>query len=219
MNSMFPILAIETSGDLCSTAVMINEKSYSEINILQKHIHSEKLLLMIEQVLKSVDLSINEIKQIAFSSGPGSFTGLRIGLAAAKGLALGADLPLVPVPTFDAYAFKISETLEENSIFGIVNNVNTDELYSAVYKKKVNRNLETIKELYLIKKEDFNEFAFSLDAVYGNFSHPKVFNKSTFPSAVNIADWAYLFGEELLTYEYDYLEPNYFKKFAAKVKK
>lgn len=219
MNNPFPILAVETSGDLCSTAVMLDEKTFSEINILQKHIHSEKLMLMIEQVLNLFDLSISEISQIAFSSGPGSFTGLRIGLSAVKGIAFGADKPLVPVPTFDAFAYKISNTLKNNSSFGLANNVNTEELYYSIYEKRDGNKLEIVKELSLIRKDEFEENTKDVEYIFGNFSHEKVFNKTSILSAVNIAEWAYLFGQELLTYNFDYLEPNYFKKFVAKVKK
>ena len=219
MNNPFPILAVETSGDLCSTAVMLDEKTFSEINILQKHIHSEKLMLMVQQTLDSVDLPINKISQIAFSSGPGSFTGLRIGLSAVKGIAFGADKPLVPVPTFDAFAYKISNALKNNSSFGLANNVNTEELYFSVYKKIKRNKLEIVKELSLIRKDKFEENTRDIEYIFGNFSHKKVFNQTSILSAVNIAEWAYLFGKELVTYNFDYLEPNYFKKFVAKVKK
>lgn len=217
MNNPFPILAVETSGDLCSVAVMFDEKNYSEINILQKHIHSEKLLLMIEYVLTTSNLLINDISQIAVSIGPGSFTGLRIGLAAVKGIAFGSEKPIVPVPTFDAFAFKIS-TLINNAKFAIINNVNTDELYYAEYEKINGEKIRSIKELSLIRKDELETITKDVEYIYGNFSHPKVFNKTAFPSALDIAKWAYLFGKELLTYNYDYLEPNYFKKFTAKVK-
>jgi tRNA threonylcarbamoyladenosine biosynthesis protein TsaB len=219
MNDPFPILAVETSGDLCSTAVMLDEKTYSEINILQKHIHSEKLMSMLKQVLDSVDLSINEISQIVFSSGPGSFTGLRIGLSAVKGIAFGAEKPVMPVPTFDALAYQISKMLNSGSDFGIVSNVNTEELYYSVYRKIEDKKLEMVKELSLIRKDEFEDNTKDIKYIFGNFSHKKVFNKTPILSAVNIAEWAYLFGKELLTYDFDYLEPNYFKKFVAKVKK
>lgn len=218
MNNQFPILAVETSGDLCSVAVMLDENKYSEINILQKHIHSEKLILMIDQVLSSVELSINDISQIAVSIGPGSFTGLRIGLAAVKGIAFGAQKPITAVPTFEAFAFKISQSIN-NIKFAVVNNVNTDELYYAEYQKLNDGKIGIIKELSIIKKDEIENHSKNVEFIYGNFLHPKVFNKSAFPTALNIAEWAYLFGKELLTYNYDYLEPNYFKKFTAKVKK
>ena len=219
MNKIFPILAVETSGDLCSTAIMLDEKTYSEINILQKHIHSEKLILMIKQVLESVNLTVADLSQIAFSSGPGSFTGLRIGLSAIKGIAFGADKPLIAVPTFDSYALKVCNYLEVNSTFAIVSNVNTEELYFASYKKLDNKKVEIIENISLIKKEEFESYLDDKRFAFGNFSHEKVFKEADIPTARNIAEWAYLFGQELLTYDYDYLEPNYFKKFVAKVKK
>ena len=89
------VLAVETSGLLCSVAALINEKEFSEVNINQKYIHSDKLIEIIDTTLNSVDLKLNDMKHIAISVGPGSFTGLRVGLSAVKGIALGASLPVV----------------------------------------------------------------------------------------------------------------------------
>src|SRR4030042_6611650 len=102
MKVQLPILAIETSGELCSTAVMLSEQSFVEMNILKKHVHSQKLFDMIDLVLKNANVELKDIACIAVSIGPGSFTGLRIGLSAAKGMAVGANLPIVPVPSFQA---------------------------------------------------------------------------------------------------------------------
>jgi len=173
---------------------------------------------MIEQVLNSAELSMNEISQIAVSIGPGSFTGLRIGLAAVKGIAFGAQKPITAVPTFEAFAFKISQSIN-NVKFAVVNNVNTDELYYEEYRKLNDGRIEIVKELSLIKKDEFENHSKNVEFIYGNFLHPKIFNKTSICTAFDIANWAYLFGKELLTYNYDYLEPNYFKKFTARVKK
>ncbi|MCK5458218.1 MAG: tRNA (adenosine(37)-N6)-threonylcarbamoyltransferase complex dimerization subunit type 1 TsaB, partial [Melioribacteraceae bacterium] len=102
------ILSIETSGELCSVALYFSEQKYDERNILMKHIHSEKLVPMIEELLNSNSVKTNELDWIAVSNGPGSFTGLRIGMTTAKGLAFASNLPILPVPTFDALSLQIS---------------------------------------------------------------------------------------------------------------
>jgi tRNA threonylcarbamoyladenosine biosynthesis protein TsaB len=78
-----PILAIETSGNNCSAALYYNENEAFEKTITGKHIHSQKLLTMIDELLIEKKISIKSIKSIAISVGPGSFTGLRIGMSVA----------------------------------------------------------------------------------------------------------------------------------------
>ncbi|MBI9070018.1 MAG: tRNA (adenosine(37)-N6)-threonylcarbamoyltransferase complex dimerization subunit type 1 TsaB [Melioribacteraceae bacterium] len=213
---MIPILSIETTGELCSAAVMLDAKTYVEKNIKMKHIHSEKLVLMIEDVLRESGLKVNDLKAVAVSLGPGSFTGLRIGMATAKGLAFGANIPIIPVPTFEALAFQINNYLPENIKFNIVNNVNIDEVY---YGKFIadNKNAEYISELSLVKKSEIEGKLKADELVFGDFI--KEGKNISSPNAISIAKWAVLFGENSATHDYDYLEPTYMKNFVAKVKK
>ncbi|MCF8241600.1 MAG: tRNA (adenosine(37)-N6)-threonylcarbamoyltransferase complex dimerization subunit type 1 TsaB [Melioribacteraceae bacterium] len=216
MADLKKILAVETSGNLCSTALMLNEKDFLEYNIHKKHIHSQKLLSCIENLLKDANMSLEELDALAVSSGPGSFTGLRIGMAAVKGLALGAGLPIIPVPTFDAFAFEISYYLTEGSRFAIANKVNVDEVYFASYIKS-GESFSCTEELKLIEAETIDErFSLKYDSVYGDAVKNNMRNISS-PRAVSVGRWSYIFGKDLLTYNFDYLEPNYLKKFIVKV--
>ncbi|HTP11993.1 MAG TPA: tRNA (adenosine(37)-N6)-threonylcarbamoyltransferase complex dimerization subunit type 1 TsaB [Bacteroidota bacterium] len=98
------ILGLETSSIVCSVG-LTNERGFTvERSLIDPHIHSEKLLTLISDVLKQAELSLQNIDAVAVSIGPGSFTGLRIGLSTAKGLCFSLDKPLVAVPTFDAVA-------------------------------------------------------------------------------------------------------------------
>jgi len=218
MNKFKPILGIETSEELCSVAVMLTENSFVELNFKQKYIHSEKLLLMIDELLKMAELKINEIGHIAVSIGPGSFTGLRIGLSAAKGIALGASLPIVPVPTFEALALQISACISEGEEFIIVNKVNVSELYFLKVKKD-GKLFRIIDELKLLSKTDFDKLYNTEELVFGNYKSGNELLDIVSPNAEYVAKWSYIFGQDLVTYNYDYLEPNYLKKFVAKVKK
>jgi tRNA threonylcarbamoyladenosine biosynthesis protein TsaB len=92
---------------------------------------------------------------VAVSSGPGSFTGLRIGMSAAKGIAFGADLPIIPVPTFEALALQIASGLNEGTNFVIANKVNVEELYYAKFKVTGNSFIFT-ENLGIISKEDLD---------------------------------------------------------------
>lgn len=217
MNKLFPILAVETSGELCSTALLLDEKNFVELNYFQKQIHSEKLIDMVDTVLKNGKVEISQVNSIAVSMGPGSFTGLRIGLSAAKGLGFGAKLPLIPVPTFNAFAYQVSQYLNNGTKFSIAVNANIDELYFAKYIKKENK-VEVTDELKLVEKKNFESEIDQKRLCYGNFSAKECLNNVVGPSAYEIGKWAYLFGKDLLTFDYDYLEPNYFKNFIPRVK-
>jgi tRNA threonylcarbamoyladenosine biosynthesis protein TsaB len=98
------ILAIETATEVCSVALVNCTNIVSQRSVHEKNIHSEQLMILIEEVLKEAQISISGIDGIAISIGPGSFTGLRIGLSAAKGLGFALTVPIIPVPTLDGIA-------------------------------------------------------------------------------------------------------------------
>lgn len=218
MNKKLPILAIETSADLCSVAVMIDKKTYSEKNLNQKHVHSEKLIDIITNVMNDADVGLTDLAYIAISVGPGSFTGLRIGMAAVKGLAFGANLPIVPVPAFEALAYKICNIIQDEDSFIITNNVNQTELYYAKYVKK-NDGYVIIDKLQLIRKDSLKMKIEKDDLIFGNYYNYDPLKSIAYPTAIDIAKWSYIYGEDLVTFDYDYIEPNYLKNFDIKVKK
>ncbi|MBU0559089.1 MAG: tRNA (adenosine(37)-N6)-threonylcarbamoyltransferase complex dimerization subunit type 1 TsaB [Bacteroidetes bacterium] len=216
VSNIFPILAIETSGELCSVAVLIDINTFSEMNVQKKHIHSEKIFSIIDSVLKESDLAVSDLKSIAVSMGPGSFTGLRIGLTAAKGIALGQGLPLIPVSTYGAMSFQIRSFNGLEESFIIANKVNREEVYFSKITKRDSLKNPTIK---LINVSSIIGSNLGVNTIFGNSSLVNIENSIASPNAYFVGKWAYIFGEDLLTYDYDYLEPNYLKNFVAKVKK
>ena len=99
------ILALETATIAGSVAIVDDNKGLiGEVRVDVKVAHSERLMPSIEWLLNASGLSMNDIDAFAVSIGPGSFTGLRIGLSTAKGLAFSTGKPLVPVKTLDAFA-------------------------------------------------------------------------------------------------------------------
>ena len=101
------VLAIESSGLTASVAVVEETRTVAEYTVDYKKTHSQTLLPMIDEVVRMTDLELAEIDAIAVSGGPGSFTGLRIGSATAKGLGLALDKPLIHVPTVDGLAYQV----------------------------------------------------------------------------------------------------------------
>lgn len=101
------LLAIESSGLVASVALMAEDKLIGEYTTNFKKTHSQTLLPMMDEVVKMTGIQLEDIDAIVISGGPGSFTGLRIGAATAKGLGLALDKPLINVPTVDALAFNL----------------------------------------------------------------------------------------------------------------
>lgn len=101
------ILGIESSSLVASVAVVTDGLVTAEYTVNFKKTHSQTLLPMIDEVTRMLELDLNDVDAIAVSGGPGSYTGLRIGSATAKGLGLALNKPLVHVPTMDAMAYNL----------------------------------------------------------------------------------------------------------------
>lgn len=104
------LLAIDSSGLVASVAVVEDENLLAEYTVNYKKTHSQTLLPMLEEISKMIELDLKTLDAIAVAAGPGSFTGLRIGSAAAKGLGLALEKPLISVPTVDALAYNLYGT-------------------------------------------------------------------------------------------------------------
>ena len=101
------VLAIDSSGLTATVAIVEDDQTIAEYTTNYKKTHSQTLLPMIDEMVRMVDADLAEIDAIAVAGGPGSFTGLRIGSATAKGLGLALDKPLIHVPTVDAMAYSL----------------------------------------------------------------------------------------------------------------
>ena len=101
------VLGIESSSLVASVALVTDDIMTAEYTVDFKKTHSQTLLPMLDEIVKLLDLDLDTIDAIAVAGGPGSFTGLRIGAATAKGLGLALKKPLVHVPTVDAMAYNM----------------------------------------------------------------------------------------------------------------
>ncbi|MCI9547494.1 MAG: tRNA (adenosine(37)-N6)-threonylcarbamoyltransferase complex dimerization subunit type 1 TsaB [Lachnospiraceae bacterium] len=101
------VLALDSSGLVASVAVAEDGELLAEYSVNYKKTHSQTLLPMLDAAVQMIDLDLQTIDAIAVASGPGSFTGLRIGSATAKGLGLALGKPLVAVPTTQALAYNL----------------------------------------------------------------------------------------------------------------
>lgn len=101
------ILGIDSSGLVASVALVQDDILMAEYSVNYKKTHSQTLMPMLDEIIKMTDQDLSEINAIAVAAGPGSFTGLRIGSATAKGLGLALDKPIIAVPTCHALAYNL----------------------------------------------------------------------------------------------------------------
>lgn len=125
------VLALDSSGLVASVAVLNGDKIICEYTTNYKQTHSVTLMPMVDEVCKAVDLNLKELDLIAVSSGPGSFTGIRIGSATAKGLAHALKIPIAAIPTLEVLANNISYT---NCIICPLMDARRQQVYTALYK-------------------------------------------------------------------------------------
>ena len=101
------ILGLDSSGLVASVAIVEDDNLLAEYTVNYKKTHSQTLLPMLDEIVKMIELDLSSIDAIAIAGGPGSFTGLRIGSATAKGLGLALQKPLVQIPTVDGLAYNL----------------------------------------------------------------------------------------------------------------
>ena len=129
------ILAIDSSGLVATVAVVEEEnkisKTIAEYTINYKKTHAQTLLPMIDEVVTMLGMDLHEIDAIAVSGGPGSFTGLRIGSATAKGLGLALEKPLIHVPTVDAMAYNLWGS---DALICPIMDARRNQVYTGIYE-------------------------------------------------------------------------------------
>lgn len=214
------ILCIESATKSCSVSLSQNGKTLQTIELVSdQYSHSEKLTLFIDQILKDQQKSFSDLDAVAVSKGPGSYTGLRIGVSTAKGICYAIDKPLISISTLEAMAYGMS--LEyPNLIYCPMLDARRMEVYCAFYG-----NIESEIEAKVL---DLNSFKEELDKhsiiFFGDGSdkfkeivdHPNAkFVDDVFPSATNMSVLAQLAFDQNLFEDVAYFEPFYLKDFVA----
>ena len=224
---MIRILCIETSLDYCSVSMIEDGKVIDSESINIKKSHSEFILILIKNLLKRVKISLNKLSAIAVNKGPGSYTGLRIGVSTAKGLCYSLDLPLLSVNSLDLmiYDVKKKNLAQSGSLLCPM----IDARRMEVYTKIVKDDLTIIKDTHakILSIDSFNSLL-KINKInfFGNGSskfkniiksNNAVFIEKIIPEAINfnqIVHDKYLKEkfEDLINFEPNYLKDYYFKK-------
>ncbi|GAA4314120.1 tRNA (adenosine(37)-N6)-threonylcarbamoyltransferase complex dimerization subunit type 1 TsaB [Pontixanthobacter gangjinensis] len=215
------ILCLETATTNCSVGLAKDGKLLSLREDNSKgYSHAEKLHVFINEVLEEAGVTSKDLDAIAISKGPGSYTGLRIGVSSAKGLCYSLDIPMISVPTLDLLALQLKG---EQAYFVSMLDARRMEVYSAVYDSDFKQVRDTRAQIL-----EENSFAEYLEESKVHFigngvakfedicKHPNaVFHVQKFPSAKEmaaIAEYKYKISD---IEDVAYFEPYYLKDFIA----
>lgn len=215
------ILSIETSTSVCSVALHDSGHLVAIVELHQDNVHSQKLMLLIEDLMKRAGSNSEDLKAVAVSSGPGSYTGLRIGVSVAKGFAFAHDIPLIGVDTLQALAKRVIPFLKEDEKIVPMLDARRMEVYTAIY----NKHLEPVELLSARIIESENPFLNYLDE--GNLfflgdgvkklkdilGHPRSVFLDWYPSAISLGELAFEKFQMKNFEDVAYFEPNYLKDF------
>ena len=220
------ILNLETATTNCSVSVAKDGKLLAiKEHDTPNYSHSEQLHLFIQQILTEADLEVSKLDAIAVSKGPGSYTGLRIGVSAAKGLCFSLDVPLIAIATLKSMAYQV----KQNNIDFIVPVLDARrmEVYSAVFNRHLRQVRET--EAEIIDVHSFAQFAKKGNVLLvgngaekcsGHLRHPNFdFDTSVIPSAREMATLSHKKYEAGAFEDVAYFEPYYLKDFILQKKK
>ena len=155
------LLALDSSGLVASVAVLENDGLLAEYSVNYKKTHSQTLLPMLDEVMRMLGIPKEGLDAIAIAEGPGSFTGLRIGAAAAKGLGLALQIPIIPVETVDALAYNLYDT--EGLICPMMD-ARRAQVYTGIYRFDEEDRMTVIKPSCAA---DFEEIAEELKMLGG----------------------------------------------------
>lgn len=212
------ILNIETATKNCSVALAKEGKTILCKEIAEEgYSHAERLHVFIEEIVKEADISLKDLKAIAVSQGPGSYTGLRIGVSAAKGLCFALRIPLIAVDTLQVLARQVS--VSDGLIIPMID-ARRMEVYSAVFNPKFDKKREILAEI--ISEDSFSELEEKLYFVGDCAEKCKsVLTKENFyflenikyPSAKEMSAISYEKFKINDTVDVAYFEPYYLKDF------
>ncbi|MGY8932696.1 MAG: tRNA (adenosine(37)-N6)-threonylcarbamoyltransferase complex dimerization subunit type 1 TsaB [Flavobacteriales bacterium] len=218
---MAVILCIETATTNCSVAIAVDGKIIAlEEDNNHQYSHAEKLHLFIDEVLAKSGTLKSSLQAIAVSKGPGSYTGLRIGVSAAKGLCFAMDIPLISIPTLEALAH---QAVIENGLIIPMLDARRLEVYAAVFSSENDQIRETKAEV--LDKNSYydylkiNNVCFIGDGVEKFKSLCKhknaIFMEGKLPSAKQMGALAEIKYRKNDFEDVAYFEPYYLKDFIA----
>lgn len=215
------ILNIETATKNCSVSIGKNGKTILCKEVAEQgYSHAEKLHVFIDEALKELNLRFSDLEAVAVSQGPGSYTGLRIGVSAAKGLCYALNIPLIAVDTLEVLASQIS--IKEGIIVPMID-ARRMEVFSAFFDAKLSKTRET--EAEIIDENSYSEINQKMYLIGDGAmkfkdtltSEKFIFNPEIiYPSAKEMSRISFEKHKKNDTVDVAYFEPFYLKDFMMK---
>ncbi len=216
------ILHIETTSTVCSVAISKNTELVALKELDNGYTHAENLHLFIESILSEASLKPSDLQTVSVSSGPGSYTGLRIGYSAAKGLAYALKIPLISVDTLKALSVLAIKQSQIDGLYCPMMDARRMEVYSAVY----NQQLQTVLPVQpiVLTEESISIFKLNKPLFLFGDGVPKAktllqtlpdvfFIDNIKASALGMIDIAFEKYKAQQFEDVAYSEPNYLKEF------
>ncbi len=215
------ILNIESATTVCSVSISENDNLIALKEIDNGYTHAENLHVFIDELLKQTNLKPQQLSAVAVSKGPGSYTGLRIGVSAAKGLCYALNIPLISINTLQVLT-NGSGTKEETNFYCPMLDARRMEVYTAVYDSNLNEVAATealiVDELSIKKYKNYTNIYFFGDGMLKCKELLSVLPNANFindikPSAKSMVKLSYL---KYINKQYEdliYFEPFYLKDF------
>lgn len=221
-NSLAYLLHIESTSTVCSIAISKDDELVALKELNNGYTHAENLHVFIEQLLKETTLSSNDLNAISISSGPGSYTGLRIGFSAAKGLAYALQIPLITIDTLKALSNKVIQKTKSDVLFCPIMDARRMEVYCAVYDNSFNEVLHI--QALVVDETSIQTFHLNKDIYFFGDGMPKAKDLlQSLPNA-HFIDYVTASASSMISLAFKkyqandfadvaYSEPNYLKEF------
>ncbi len=223
------ILHIETSTEVCSVAVSEDGLAEFKREDLQGPQHAVQLGVFVDEALSFVDSHAMPLDAVAVSCGPGSYTGLRIGVSMAKGICYGRNIPLIGIPTLEVMCVPVllQQDLPENVLLCPMIDARRMEVYAAIYDRALNVKREIAADI--VDEQSYLNFLEKNPVYFFGNGAAKCRSKITHPNAFFIDDirplarWMFPLAEKALARQdfkdVAYFEPFYLKEFVASMPK
>jgi tRNA threonylcarbamoyladenosine biosynthesis protein TsaB len=220
---MARILSIETSTSICSVAIHERGELRAVSEIKEPGAHAEKLLDLVDAAMKQAELRMSDLEAVAVSQGPGSYTGLRIGVSTAKGIAYGLEIPLIGINTLQAMA--ASQLVNQGEFVVAVLDARRKEVYTQTFG-------DSLQEITSIEAVVLEEGVFAsvlekgkvyfvgdgADKVKEEIQHSNAFFPENWEQSLSAKNMGQLAFEKFARQDWEdlaYFVPNYLKEFKA----
>ena len=157
------LLALETATDVCGVALCGDGRVVAEAHLHRPRMHARRLTPLVEDVLAHADVEASALGAVAVSMGPGSYTGLRIGVSTAKGWAMAAEAALVGVPTLEALAAQAAPWAAPGDVICALLDARRDEVYAAAYRRADDGTLSAQADVAALSTDTLPEWIGTLD--------------------------------------------------------